>query len=162
MKFDLKGHITTLTDAADKNFLRGNSCLPSLSYPPLPSPFLTLYLCLSIFSPSLVLLLSFFFFFPPYPYIRLISTLCLSIFSLFLILFFPSPPLNPTLALYPPYASLSFLSPSFFFSLFLTLTYFLMDNFLSLFIIKPSFCSFDLHKIILQRPKKILRYLRPL
>ena len=46
-------------------------------------------------------------------------------------LFFPAP--TPTLALFPPYASLSFLSLLFFSSLFLTLTYVLMDNFLSLF-----------------------------
>ena len=49
--------------------------------------------------------------------------------------FFPSPLPISTLALYPPYASLSFLSPSLFFFLFLTLTYILMDNFLSLFYI---------------------------
>jgi hypothetical protein len=73
---------------------------------------------------SLVLLFSFSFFIPPpHPYISLISTLCLSIFSLSLVLllsfsFFHHPPPTPTSALYPPYESLSFLSPSFFFSFY--------------------------------------------
>ena len=70
---------------------------------------------------------------PPLPS----PSLTLSIFSLSLILLlhfsFSTPPPS-TSASYPPYASLSILSPSFFFSLFLTLTYVLMDNFLSLFL----------------------------
>ena len=48
-------------------------------------------------------------------------------------------PPPPTSASYPPYASLSFFSPLFFFSLFFTLTYVLMDNFLSLFYVLSSY-----------------------
>ena len=92
------------TAANDKKISKGELLL-TVSL--LPSPSLTLSLCLSIFFLSLVLLLSFSFFHPP--------------------------PTTPTSALYPPYASLSFLSPLFFFSLFLTLTYILINNFLSLF-----------------------------
>ena len=141
IKYDLKGHWRSqkvFFVFKNQHFLRGNSCSPSLS-----SPSLTLSLCLSIFSLSLILLLSFSFF--HHPYIGRISTLCLSIFSLSLVLllsfsfFHTSPYPTPTSALYPPYASPSFLSLLVLLhSFFLTLTYVLMDNFLSLFILVPA------------------------
>ena len=128
MMFDLKGHIRSNKALYVYIFSSNNSSV---------KPLLSLYASLSF--PSLSRSSSLFLFFPspPHPYISLTSTLCLSIFSLSLLLllsfsFSTHPP--STSASYPPYASLSFLSPSFFFSLFLTLTYVLMDNFLSLFL----------------------------
>ena len=156
MKYDLQGH--QRSDKVILKFKRG-----SLAHCALPSPSLTLSMPLYLFSLSCSSSLFLFFhpLLPSIPLNRLNnqptaaadkkmlrgnSCLFLSpplsfsyflsmplylfspLYSSSLFLFFP-----PTLASYPPYASLSFLSPSFFFSLFLTLTYVLMDNFLSLF-----------------------------
>ena len=114
----LHWHNNHPTAAADKKISRGNSC--SLS---LPSPSLTLSLCLSIFSLSLILILSFSFpswLSPPLSFSYSLS-LCLSIFPLYLFslsrsssLFLFFHPSHQTSASYPPYPSLSFLSPSFF------------------------------------------------
>ena len=100
----LNRHNNHPTAAAEKKIQWGT--LAHHLSPPLSFSY-SLSMPLYLFSLSLVLLLSFFF-----------ST--------------HSPP--PTTASYPPYVSLSFLSPLFFFSFFLTLTYVLMDNFLSLFL----------------------------
>ena len=115
MMFDLKGHIRSNKALYVYIFSSNNSSVKPLLSKPLylfslsrPSSLLLFYsLCLSTFSLSLILLLSLSFINPPPP--------------------------THTSALYPPYASLYFLFPSFFFSLFVALTYVLMDNFLSLF-----------------------------
>ena len=100
------------TAASDKKILRGT--LAHRLSPLLPSPSLNLSMPLNLFSlscsPSLFL-----FFHPSLhqPYIR---PMPLYLFSLSFFFFHPPPTL--TLALYPPYESLSFLSPSFFFFYF--------------------------------------------
>ena len=85
-----------------------------LSSPLLPSPSLTLSLCLSIFSLSLLFFCS--------------------------LSFFPPPPL-PLHLLHIHPMHLYLFSPLFFFSLFLTLSYVLMNNSLTLF---PSIFSITL------------------
>ena len=155
--FDLKGHIRSNKALYVYIFSSNNSSVQplfslfaSLSFfslslftpPPLPStPLHRRYnhttaaadiknlrgnSCSPSLSSSLLLLLSL------YASLSFLS-LSLSFFSSL-----SSTPSTPISALYPPYASLSLLSPSFFFSLFLTLTYVLMDNFLSLFSLKVS------------------------
>ena len=110
----------------------GNSCSPSL-YSPL---LLFLFLCLSIFSLSLVLLLSFSFFHPSLPpplYQPYIHPMPLYLFSLVLLLSFSFLHPHPYIGLISTlWISIFSISLVLLLLLFLTLTYVLLDNLLSL------------------------------
>ena len=134
--FDLKGHIRSNRAFYVYIFSSNNSLAHHLS-PPLLS--LTLAMPLYLFSLSCSSSHFLFFSSPPsHPYISLISTLCLSFFSLSLVLllsfsFFHSSPHYPYIGLISTLWISIFSLSLVLLLLFLTLTYVLMDNFLSLF-----------------------------